>query len=81
MSRPRLIERLDDARMRRRVSRLREPDIRDWMATTLNSIEQAFELYQKESSAAALEEFYQGLRAAAALWEGLDQYVRARTPR
>lgn len=76
MKRPRLIELLDDARMRRRVARLREPDMREWMATTLNGMERAFEVYQKEGSAAALEEFYQGLRGAAALWEGLSHYAR-----
>jgi hypothetical protein len=73
----RLFELLDDARMRKRVSRMREPDMRGWMATTLNSMESAFQQFEKDSAPAALEELYQSLRAAAALWEGLDQCTRS----
>jgi hypothetical protein len=68
----RLIETLDDARMRRRVRRLTPQAMHDWMVTTLNGLHGAWREYEKSGADAALDEIHAGLRAAAALHAGLS---------
>lgn len=76
----RLMEILDDARMRHRVAKMRLPDIEGWFSTSINGLTEAYKHWEQDHSHAALNEVRGHLRAMAALHEGLAQNLQTRSP-
>lgn len=73
-----LLEGLYDARMRKRVARMSEGDIRAWYSLEIMGETVAWQEFERSRSVHALDEVEARLRAKAALTEGLRRRLTQR---